>query len=364
MKMTGVASRMGTRYANDQERWGAVVSRDPAADGSFYYSVKTTGVYCRPSCNSRSPLREHVQFHDSSEEAERAGFRACKRCRPNGPALEDEYAEKVARACRAIEGAETLPTLNELARLAGMSRFHFHRIFTRFTGLTPKAYAQAQRAERLRRGLSARNTVTEALYESGFNSSGRFYAESSRILGMKPTQFRKGGSGEKIQFSVNPCSLGYVLAAASQKGVCAIFLGDAPEKLRAELKARFREALLIPADRGFDRTVKAVLRLVETPAASLSLPLDIRGTAFQQRVWRALAEIPPGCTANYSEIARQIGSPKAVRAVASACASNSIALAIPCHRVVRATGELAGYRWGVERKRALLERERRSSKVR
>jgi AraC family transcriptional regulator of adaptative response/methylated-DNA-[protein]-cysteine methyltransferase len=358
MKVTNPAKQMDRPYANDNERWGAVLRRDPEADGRFYYSVKTTGVYCRPSCSARRPARGNVRFHSSCEEAERAGYRACKRCQPNGPALWEEYAAKIARACRVIEAAETAPTLSELAKLAGVSRFHFHRIFTRITGLTPKAYARGHRAERVRRGLSARRTVTEAIYKAGFNSNGRFYAESSRILGMKPNRFRKGGSGERLQFSVRPCSLGYVLAAVSQIGVCAIFLGDDPEKLQQELRGRFRKAELVPAGDGFNRTLKAVLELVEIPKGSLGLPLDIRGTAFQQRVWKALCEIPAGSTANYSEIARRIGAPKAVRAVASACASNPIALAIPCHRVVRASGELAGYRWGVERKRTLLERER------
>ncbi len=348
-------------FSSDEARWQAVVERDPKADGKFVLSVKTTGVYCRPSCAARRPRRENVQFHSSCEDAERAGFRACKRCQPRGPALAEEYAAKVAAACRTIETADQLPSLDALAKAAAMSRFHFHRVFRKVAGLTPKAYAVAHRAERMRQELPKRNSVTEAIYEAGFNSNGRFYAESSRMLGMTPRNFRKGGAGEAIRFAVGECSLGSILVAASDKGVCAIFLGDDPHKLSKELEDRFPKARLIGGDKNFERMVAKVIGFVEAPRLGLDLPLDVRGTTFQRRVWKALREIPAGSTASYAKIAKRIGSPTAVRAVAGACAANAIAVAIPCHRVVRIGGSLSGYRWGVARKRSLLERERESN---
>lgn len=344
--------------APDEERWNAVVRRDAKADGKFFYSVKTTGVYCRPSCTARLALRKNVAFHDSWEAAERAGFRACKRCQPNGKALSEEYAGKVAAACRMIETADEAPALDALARSAAMSKFHFHRVFTKFSGLTPKAYAKAHRAGRTRKELSRRGTVTEAIYSAGFNSNGRFYAESSQMLGMKPKSFQRGGAGESIRFAVGECSLGAILVASSEKGVCAIFLGTQPEKLVRDLEDSFPKAELIGGDRAFERVVANVVGFVEAPRIGLDLPLDVRGTAFQQRVWNALRKIPVGETLSYTEVARRIGSPKSVRAVAGACAANTIAVAIPCHRVLRNDGSLSGYRWGVERKRALLGNER------
>ncbi|HTD65285.1 MAG TPA: bifunctional DNA-binding transcriptional regulator/O6-methylguanine-DNA methyltransferase Ada [Candidatus Limnocylindria bacterium] len=358
MKRPAVRSeRRGSGYVSDVQRWKAVIHRDANADGKFYYSVKTTGVYCRPSCAARLARRENVQFHNSCAEAERAGFRACKRCRPNGPALAEQYAMKVATACRTIETAEGPPSLDALANAAGMSRFHFHRVFTQIAGLTPKAYAIAHRAERVRQALPKRNTVTEAIYEAGFNSNGRFYAESSRMLGMAPKNFREGGTGTTIRFAIGECSLGSILASSSEKGVCAILLGDDPNELARELHRRFPKAQLIGGDKDFERVVAQVIGFVEAPRLGLDLPLDVRGTAFQQRVWNALREIPVGSTASYAEIAKRIGAPKSVRAVAGACAANAIAVAIPCHRVVRMDGSLSGYRWGVKRKRALLNLE-------
>jgi len=357
--LAGAIQRIAPRkYATDDERWSAVVRRDSNADGTFYYSVRTTGVYCRPSCAARRARRENVRFYASCEEAEQAGFRACKRCQPGGPALAEQYAAKVASACRAIETADEMPGLDELAKTAGLSRFHFHRVFTKVAGLTPKAFALAHRAERVRSEISKRRTVTEAIYEAGFNSNGRFYAHSTRILGMRPKNFRKGGRGEAIRFAVGECSLGSILVAASAKGVCAISLGDDPEKLGQDLQDRFPNAQLIGGDKNFERLVAAVVGFVEVPKLGLDLPLDVRGTAFQRRVWKALREMPAGSTAIYSQIAKRIGSPRAVRAVAGACASNAIAVAIPCHRVLRTNGSLSGYRWGVKRKRALLEREK------
>jgi len=345
------------KYNNDHERWKAIVRRDPNADGKFYYSVRTTGVYCRPSCAARLARRENVQFHISGEAAEQAGFRACKRCQPNGQALAEWHAATVAKACRLIKNAEKTPALATLATMVGMSPFHFHRVFTKLVGLTPKAYATAHRADRLRAELLKRGTVTEAIYGAGFNSNSRFYAESSQILGMTPRRFREGGTGEAIRFAVGECSLGSILVAASETGVCAISLGDDPNRLAEDLQDRFPKAHLIGGDKEFERVVAQVVGFVEAPKLGWTLPLDLRGTAFQRRVWKALREIPAGSTASYAQIAKRIGRSKSVRAVAGACAANAIAVAVPCHRVLRANGNLSGYRWGVHRKRALLQRE-------
>ncbi len=349
-------------YATNDAKWRAVLSRDARADSQFYYAVKTTGVYCRPSCSARSARRENVTFYRSPETAEKAGFRPCKRCRPHGPTLADEHAHAIAAACRVMNTAEELPSLDLLATTAGMSRYHFHRLFKTVTGLTPKAFAMARRAERLREGLPKRGTVTEAFYDAGFNSSGRFYAKSAQMLGMKPKDFQSGGSGATIRFAIGECSLGSILVAASEKGVCAIFLGDDPEALVRDLQHRFRKAHLIGGDRAFEELVAKVVGFVEAPKLGLDLPLDVRGTAFQQRVWQALVEIPLGSTASYTEIAKRIGAPKSVRAVAGACGANPIAVVIPCHRVLRHDGNLSGYHWGVERKQALLDRESRALK--
>jgi AraC family transcriptional regulator of adaptative response/methylated-DNA-[protein]-cysteine methyltransferase len=345
------------RFANDDARWSAVVRRDASADGTFFYSVRSTGVYCRPSCAARLPRRENVRFHFTASDAERAGFRACKRCRPKDVSLASRRAADVARACRLIEESETMPTLETLAASVGMSRFHFHRVFKSVTGVTPQAYAAAHRARRVRRELRESATVTDAIYGAGFNSNGRFYATASKVLGMTPTDFRAGGSGASIRFAIGECSLGSILVAASDKGVCAILLGDDPERLARDLQDRFPKAALTAGDAEFDTWVAKVVGFVELPRLGLDLPLDVRGTAFQQRVWRALSEIPLGSTVSYSEIARTIGAPQSVRAVAQACGANHLAVAIPCHRVVRTNGDLTGYRWGVERKRALLDRE-------
>jgi AraC family transcriptional regulator of adaptative response/methylated-DNA-[protein]-cysteine methyltransferase len=267
---------------------------------------------------------------------------------------------KVAEACRIIEEAEAAPRFDELARRVGMSPYHFHRTFRSVTGLTPRQYAAAHRARRVRKELGRSGTVTEAIYEAGFNSSGRFYERSNEVLGMTPTDYRAGGANAEIRFAVGECSLGSILVARSARGVCAILLGDDPDALARELQDAFPRAILVGGDEEFERLVANVVGFVEAPSAGLDLPLDVRGTAFQQRVWQALREIPPGATASYSDVAKRIGAPNAVRAVAQACAANSIAVAIPCHRVVRTDGGLSGYRWGVERKRALLESEARA----
>jgi AraC family transcriptional regulator of adaptative response/methylated-DNA-[protein]-cysteine methyltransferase len=338
-------------------RWQAVVARDPKADGKFFYSVKTTGVYCRPSCAARAARPENVQFHLTAADAERAGFRPCKRCKPDQPRLAEQRALQVAELCRLIESAEEAPSLEELAHHAGLSAYHLHRVFKAVTGLTPKAYAAAHRAQRVRTELGRSGTVTEAIYGAGYNSNGRFYEKSNDVLGMTPTNYRAGGANTQIRFAVAECSLGAILVAASERGVCAILLGDDPDQLAHDLQDRFPRADLIGGDAEFEQFVSKVVGFVEAPRLGLDLPLDVRGTAFQQRVWRALGEIPAGKTVSYAEIAQRIGSPKSVRAVAQACAANTLAVAIPCHRVVRNDGGLSGYRWGVERKRTLLDRE-------
>ncbi len=338
-------------------RWARVAARDRSADGEFFYSTETTGVYCRPSCPSRTPNPKNVRFHRTIAEAEAAGFRPCRRCKPGEPSLRAQYAAKVAGVCRLIEDADEAPTLAELALAAGLSAYHFHRVFKAATGVTPKAYAAAHQTNRVRDRLSKSASVTEAIYEAGYNSSGRFYEISAGILGMTPSTYRAGGADAEIRFAIGECSLGSILVARSEKGVCAILMGNDPEVLLRDLQDRFPRARLIGGDDGFEKLVARVIGMIEAPGIGLDLPLDVRGTAFQQRVWQALRQIPAGTTVSYAEIARRIGAPKSVRAVAGACAANPIAVAIPCHRVVRTDGAVSGYRWGVERKRALLARE-------
>ncbi|MCJ2132604.1 bifunctional DNA-binding transcriptional regulator/O6-methylguanine-DNA methyltransferase Ada [Methylobacterium sp. J-026] len=341
----------------DAQRWAALAARDARADGSFVYAVRTTGVYCRPSCAARAARPENVSFHRTCAEAEEAGFRPCRRCRPDEPGLAARRAEAVARACRLIESAETMPSLAELARAAGLSPYHFHRVFKAVTGVTPKAYAAARRAAGLAARLPGAGSVTEALYEAGYGAASRFYAEGAPRLGMPPAAYRKGAAGLRIRFGIGACSLGAILVAATDAGVCAILLGDTPEPLLHDLQDRFPGAEIVGGDPAFEDWMARVIGLVEAPGRGLDLPLDIRGTAFQQRVWEALRRIPVGSTATYAEIARAIGLPAATRAVAGACGANPIAVAIPCHRVVRSDGALSGYRWGVARKRDLLARE-------
>jgi AraC family transcriptional regulator, regulatory protein of adaptative response / methylated-DNA-[protein]-cysteine methyltransferase len=343
--------------ARDEERWQAVKRRDPAFDGRFLFAVRTTGIYCRPSCASRPAKRENVSFFSTAAEAEKAGYRACKRCRPDKLGAPDPQVQAVKRACERIEAAEEAPKLADLAATVGLSPYHFHRVFKTITGVTPKAYAAETRARRAADKLRTAETITEAIYEAGFNSSSRFYENTDARLGMTPGAVRRGGAGARIRFAVGEASLGAVLVAATDKGVCAITLGDDPDALVRDLQDRFPRAEFEGGDAEFERTVAEVVGLVEAPAQRLDLPLDIRGTAFQQRVWAALRAIPPGKTATYKEIARAIGQPAAVRAVAQACGANPLAVAIPCHRVVRADGDLSGYRWGVERKRKLIDRE-------
>ncbi|SHF48750.1 bifunctional DNA-binding transcriptional regulator/O6-methylguanine-DNA methyltransferase Ada [Acidocella aminolytica] len=352
--------RLFDRFAREAERWAALATRDQAADGAFFYAVRTTSVYCYPSCAARPALRENVVFFATRDEAVQAGFRPCKRCRPDLPSRAQREATLVAGACELIETASEAPSLSDLARAAGCSPHHFHRLFKRITGVTPKAYADAHRQSRVQAALTKGVSVTEALYDAGFNSSGRFYDATDAMLGMTPTAYRTGGAGEIIHHATGQSSLGCVLVAASARGICAILLGDEPDALIKDLAARFPRAEHRPGDAGFAQTVDNVIRLVDDPADNTApvLPLDIRGTAFQRKVWNALRQIPPGRTLSYTELAGRIGAPRAARAVAAACAANSLAVAVPCHRVISANGDLAGYRWGLERKQRLLTREK------
>jgi AraC family transcriptional regulator of adaptative response/methylated-DNA-[protein]-cysteine methyltransferase len=345
------------KLITDDWRWQALARKDERADDLFWYSVRTTGVYCRPSCPARLPNRENVAFHESPQNAEKAGFRACKRCGPKGSGLAGQHAEAVTTACRMIKEADEFPSLNQLAEAVKMSPGYFHRLFKTATGLTPKDYANAHRADRIKRALPKLETVTQAIYDAGFNSNGRFYAGSSKMLGMKPKEYREGGAGNTIRFAIAECSLGSILVASSEKGVCAILMGDDPETLARDLQDRFPKANLIGGDDRYEKLVAKVVGFIEAPRIGLDLPLDIRGTAFQQRVWKELQRIPAGKTVCYSEVASRIGFPDSARAVAQACAANALAVAIPCHRVVRNNGDISGYRWGVDRKRALLARE-------
>jgi AraC family transcriptional regulator of adaptative response/methylated-DNA-[protein]-cysteine methyltransferase len=347
-----------TSKITEDPRWPRIASRDKSADGEFWYSVATTGVYCRPSCPSRLANPKNVQVHESVTAAKVAGFRPCRRCNPDGLSVDATNAAIITKACRLIDDAVEPPSLAELAAAVELSPHYFHRLFRKATGLTPKAYAAAGRSTRLREGLATAATVTEAFHDAGFGSNGRFYEVSTGMLGMSPTRYRSGGAEEVLTFAVGQCSLGAILVASSTKGVAAVLLGDDPVALVRDLEDRFPRAQLVGGDAAYEALVAQVVGLVEAPASGLALPLDVRGTAFQQRVWLALREIPAGETASYSSIAERIGSPRSVRAVAAACAANPLAVAIPCHRVVRHDGGLSGYRWGVERKRELLTRER------
>ncbi|WP_181257074.1 bifunctional DNA-binding transcriptional regulator/O6-methylguanine-DNA methyltransferase Ada [Pseudaminobacter soli (ex Li et al. 2025)] len=357
LTLTAERANKTTPSVADDPRWARIAARDKSADGLFWYSVATTGVYCRPSCPSRTANPRNVQLHDTLASARATGFRPCKRCNPEGLSIDGENSAIVARACRLIEESEEEPSLSDLAGAVDRSPSYFHRVFKATTGLTPKDYATAHRTQRVRRCLHSSRSVTGAIYDAGFNSSGRFYEKSTDMLGMTPTQYMNGGANEEIRFAVGETSLGSILVASSQKGVAAILLGDDPDELVRDLQDRFPKARLIGADPNYEALVARVVGFVEMPQLGLDLPLDVRGTAFQQRVWQALREIPVGSTVSYAEIARRIGAPKAVRAVAGACAANNLAVAIPCHRVVKNDGTVSGYAWGVERKRALLKRE-------
>lgn len=342
--------------AEADPRWPLLARRAAAADGAFVYAVVTTGVYCRPTCPSRRAKPENVRFFATPAEARGAGFRPCLRCDPDGLSRTEANAEKVAEICRRIETMERAPTLAELAAGVGWSPFHLQRTFKALVGVSPRAYAAARRAERFRAALDGGESVTGAVYAAGYGSPSRVYEGGE--LGMTPRSYRRGGAAEEIAFAFGRCNLGRVLVAATPRGICAILLGDTEDDLRAELAQRYPKAACVAAPPEFSETVAAVVAMIETPRLGLDLPLDIRGTAFQRRVWEALRAIPTGATVTYSDVADQLGLPaRSVRAVAAACAANPLAVAVPCHRVKRRDGNLAGYYWGLWRKRALIDRE-------
>ncbi|HWV25475.1 MAG TPA: bifunctional DNA-binding transcriptional regulator/O6-methylguanine-DNA methyltransferase Ada [Thermomicrobiales bacterium] len=351
-------AQANTHYDTPDSRWQAVLDRDASAVGHFILAVKTTGIYCRPGCPARTPKRENVVFFDTTRQARHAGFRACQRCHPDDPGSDDRHSDLIREACQRIERADRVVPLEELAETAGLSKHHFHRIFKERTGLTPGQYARAHRARRVQDELAASKSITDAMYAAGFQSSGRFYASTSATLGMSPGTFREGGKGEHIQFAIVRTSLGLLLIAATAKGVCSIAFGDEAESLVANLRDQFPRARIQDADPTFEGIVTEVIAQIEQPHSGPEISVDLRGTAFQHRVWNALRAIPLGTTRSYAEVADQIGSPSAVRAVAQACARNDVAVVVPCHRVVRKDGSLAGYRWGTSRKEALLARER------
>jgi AraC family transcriptional regulator of adaptative response/methylated-DNA-[protein]-cysteine methyltransferase len=350
-------SQADSVYAADQTRWEALVRRDLNANGAFVYGVLTTFIYCRPACPSRLPKYENVRFFDTCEQAEQAGFRPCKRCFPASEANRVSLSAAIVKACKIIETREEHVPLNNLANEVGLSPFYFQRQFKKTVGVTPKQYAMEIRLKQVRSGLKTDASVTEAIYAAGFASSSRFYENAGAALGMRPSEYRRGAAGIGIRFAVEESFLGWVLIAATAKGICAIEFGDSPDILKTQLRERFPKAAIMDCDDIFRERVRQILAHLENPQLRLDLPLDIRGTAFQRLVWKALREIPPGSTASYADIAVKIGRPKAARAVAQACGSNKIAVAIPCHRIVRRDGRLGGYRWGIERKRAVLAKE-------
>ena len=337
--------------------WAAVAARDSTADGRFVFAVRTTGVFCRPGCNCRQPLRRNVSFFPTPAEAAAAGFRPCKRCRPTEPSAASRHVAAIERACARIRDSAAVPSTAELASAAGISRFHFHRVFRQVTGTTPGDYARTHRMGRLAARLAGGAPVAQSIYAAGFGSSSRAYAAAPAALGMTPAARRRGGNGASIRFVTVETALGWVLLAATDRGICAAEFGDSPASLESRLRARFPAAEFFPGDAELQDWAERIVRFITAPGAQPELPLDICGTAFQAQVWRALQRIPPGRTASYAEIAAAIGRPPAVRAVASAVAANQLALLVPCHRVVRSDGEAGGYRWGAERKRALLTRE-------
>ncbi len=342
-----------------EHAWTALLARDSHYDGQFVYAVRTTGVYCRPSCGSRRPRRDNVLFFPEPAAAEAGGFRPCRRCRPAGERADDPDMRAVQRACAMLDDRlEAPPTLRALGAAVGMSPWHLQRVFRRAVGLTPRGYVDAQRLARFRARLRAGETVSRAVYSAGYGSPRAVYEGGQSVLGMTPGAYRRGGAGLRIRWTVAPSPLGLVLVAATERGVCAVQIGGDEARLGAALRHEFPAAELVPNAGGMTPWVSAVIARVAGETTAAEVPLDVPATAFQWRVWTALREIPPGHTRTYAELARELGMPQGARAVARACASNPVAVLVPCHRVVRSDGALGGYRWGLERKATLLERER------
>ena len=350
--------QLQTTSGSANQKWSTVLARDAKADGRFVYAVKSTGVFCRPSCPSRKPRRENVEFFNSPAQAQQAGYRACRRCTP----LErDRQTQKVEAACRYIDqNLDITLSLTAISRHVAISPFHFQRLFKRILGISPREYQQARRAGKFRQALLGEGSVTDAIYEAGYSSSSRAYESIPAQLGMTPSAFRRGGKGIEIRCTVVTTELGKLLVATTDRGVCAVRFGESESALLRELKHDFEAAEIHRDDEGMAQVANQIKQLLSGSKAPLNIPLDLQGTAFQQMVWKELRRIPAGETRSYTEVAKTIGRPKAVRAVANACASNPVALVVPCHRVVQKNGSLAGYRWGVKRKAALLESERKS----
>lgn len=345
------------KFNTDDARWNAVIDNNSSADGSFYYAVITTGVYCRPSCSSRLPNRANVEFFTTYDEAETAGYRACKRCTPTASSKAIEREQKIIHACRIIEKSETSLKLDELATQVNLSPYHFHRLFKKIVGVTPKQYASRNQSRRFQESLKTSPSITDAIYSAGYGSSGGAYDKTQDQLAMKPKVYRKGGAGITITYGLAQCFLGWIIIGATDRGICAIEFGDDPGTLPDQVQISFPNAQLKKADRSFITLIKEVVDFIKSPEDTFQIPLDIQGTAFQQQVWNILRQIKPGETLSYTEVAERIGKPKAARAVASACASNKLAVVIPCHRVISKVGKMSGYRWGTERKKMLLESE-------
>jgi AraC family transcriptional regulator of adaptative response/methylated-DNA-[protein]-cysteine methyltransferase len=346
------------KFNTDEARWNAVSENNSNADSAFYYAVLTTGIYCRPSCRSKLPNRDNVEYFTSCDAAEAAGYRACKRCRPTATSKAGEIEQKIIHACRIIEESEISMRLDELASQVNLSPYHFHRLFKKIVGVTPKQYSARHQSQRFHKSLKSSPSVTDAIYTAGYGSSGSAYDKKRDQLAMKPTVYRKGADGVTITYGLAQCFLGWVIVAATDRGICAIEFGDDSDTLPGQVQASFPNAQLTKADRGFETLIKEVVGFIESPEDMFQVPLDIQGTAFQQQVWEILRQIKPGKTMSYTDVAERLGKPNAVRAVASACASNKLAVVIPCHRVISKSGKTGGYRWGTERKKKLLQSEK------
>ncbi len=347
-----------THIPADNQAWQAVLERDRHYDGLFVYAVRSTGIFCRPSCPSRRPRPEQVEFYERPQAAEKAGYRSCRRCRPTENGSLSHLPETITRVCRFIDGEpDEAPTLEKLAYLTAMSPFHLQRSFKQALGMSPRQYGELRRFLRFRERLQKGDDVTTAMYEAGFNSPSRLYERSTQNLGMTPSSYRAGAAGERVRFAIAETTLGQVLVAQTDKGVCAVRIGDSAKDLEAGLRSEFSKADVARDDRKLSPVLHQVVRGAEGKGVSEEIPLDIRHTAFQWKVWQALRNIKVGETRSYADIAKAIGEPKAVRAVANACGANPVALVIPCHRVVRTGGALGGYHWGPDRKRKLLESE-------
>ena len=357
--MTRPPMKPQTIYNTDDRRWKAVARREQSADRCFYYAVMTTGIFCRPGCPSRLPKRENVEYFISSQAAMASGYRPCKKCKPTATNANEDTERKIIAACRIIENSTAVPKLADLARKLQLSPYYFHRLFKKVVGVTPKQFGSSHRSRRLSNSLKTSRSITDAFYDAGFSSSSGAYDKNQSQLSMKPKEYRAGGVGLTLHYGVAACTFGWIMVAGTDRGICSIEIDDDPALLLQQLQERFPQATVTQAGPGFANLVRDVVKFIKAPQNSFNIPLDIQGTAFQIQVWSILRQIEPGKTMSYTEVAEKIGNPKAVRAVAGACASNKLAVVIPCHRVISKNGELGGYRWGVERKKMLLDNEQK-----